>query len=125
MGLLAVILITIFILGFFIDWIEIVVITLPIFYPIISELDFASYVGSEELARVWVAVLIGLVLQSSFLTPPFGFALFFVKGAAPPEVRIADIYRGAMPIVAIQMLGVGLVWVLPAIAVGLPMLALD
>jgi tripartite ATP-independent transporter DctM subunit len=124
-GLLAVILLTIFILGFFIDWIEIVVITLPIFYPIISELDFAAYVGSEEMARVWVAVLIGLVLQSSFLTPPFGFALFFVKGAAPPEVRIADIYRGAVPIVAIQIIGVGLVWVAPVIAIGLPVLALE
>jgi tripartite ATP-independent transporter DctM subunit len=124
-GLLAVILLTIFILGFFIDWIEIVVITLPIFYPIISELDFATYVGSEEMARVWVAVLIGLVLQSSFLTPPFGFALFFVKGAAPPGVRIADIYRGALPIVAIQLLGIALVWTLPAIAIGLPMMALE
>jgi tripartite ATP-independent transporter DctM subunit len=124
-GLLAVILLTIFVLGFFIDWIEIVVITLPIFYPIISELDFASYVGSEEMARVWVAVLIGLVLQSSFLTPPFGFALFFVKGAAPPEVRIADIYWGAMPIVAIQVVGVCLVWLLPAIAIGLPMMAME
>jgi TRAP-type mannitol/chloroaromatic compound transport system permease large subunit len=77
------------------------------------------------MARVWVAVLIGLVLQSSFLTPPFGFALFFVKGAAPPGVRIADIYRGALPIVAIQLLGIALVWTLPAIAIGLPMMALE
>jgi TRAP-type mannitol/chloroaromatic compound transport system permease large subunit len=124
-GLLAVILLTIFILGFFIDWIEIVVITLPIFYPVISELDFSAYVGSEEMAKVWIAVLIGLVLQTSFLTPPFGFALFFVKGASPPEIRLAEVYRGAVPLVAIQLLGVALVALMPALAVGLPLMALD
>ena len=124
-GLLAVILLTIFILGFFIDWIEIVVITLPIFYPVIDALDFSAYVGSPEMAKVWIAILIGLVLQTSFLTPPFGFALFFVKGAAPPQIRLAEVYRGAVPLVAIQILGVALVAALPALAVGLPLLAFD
>ena len=124
-GLLAVILLIIFVLGFFIDWIEIVIITLPIFYPVIDALDFAGYVGSAEMAKVWMAILIGLVLQTSFLTPPFGFSLFFVKGAAPPEIRLADIYRGAVPLVAIQLLGVALVAALPALAVGLPIMALE
>ena len=77
------------------------------------------------MAKVWIAILIGLVLQTSFLTPPFGFSLFFVKGAAPPEIRLADIYRGAVPLVAIQLLGVALVAALPALAVGLPIMALE
>jgi len=124
-GLLAIILGTIFILGFFLDWIEIVIITLPIFYPVISELDFASYIGDPELAKVWIAVLIGLVLQTSFLTPPFGFALFFVKGVSPPEVTLAEVYQGAVPLVLIQVVGIALVALLPALAVGLPALALN
>jgi tripartite ATP-independent transporter DctM subunit len=125
-GILLLILGIIFLLGFFIDWIEITVITLPIFLPILDGLDFASYVGSPELSLVWIAVLIALVLQTSFLTPPFGFALFFVKGAAPPGVRLADVYRGIVPLVLIQLLGLALVLVLPALAVGLPrMLLID
>ncbi len=123
-GILLLILGIIFLLGFFIDWIEITVITLPIFLPILDGLDFASYVGSPELSLVWIAVLIALVLQTSFLTPPFGFALFFVKGAAPPGVRLADVYRGIVPLVLIQLLGLALVLVLPALAVGLPRLLL-
>ena len=124
-GLLAIILGTIFILGFFLDWIEIVIITLPIFYPVISDLDFAAYVGDAELAKVWIAVLIGLVLQTSFLTPPFGFALFFVKAVAPPGVTLAEVYRGAIPLVAVQIVGIVLVALIPALAIGLPALALD
>jgi TRAP-type mannitol/chloroaromatic compound transport system permease large subunit len=63
-------------------------------------------------------------LQTSFLTPPFGFALFFVKGAAPPGVQLADVYRGVAPLVVIQLLGLTLVLLLPALAVGLPRLVL-
>ncbi len=123
-GILLLILGIIFVLGFFIDWIEITVITLPIFFPILDGLDFAAYVGSPELSLVWIAVLIALVLQTSFLTPPFGFALFFVKGAAPPGARLADVYRGIVPLVAMQLLGLALVLALPALAVGLPRLVL-
>lgn len=124
-GVLLVILGIIFVLGFFIDWIEIAVITLPIFLPVLSDLDFAAYVGSNEMSLVWIAVLIALVLQTSFLTPPFGFSLFFVKGAAPPEVRLIDVYRGVVPLLALQALMVGLVMILPGLAVWLPMLALE
>ena len=124
-GLLAIILGTIFILGFFLDWIEIVIITLPIFYPVISDLDFAAYIGDPELAKVWIAVLIGLVLQTSFLTPPFGFALFFVKGVSPPGVTLSEVYQGAIPLVAIQVIGIVLVALIPALAVGLPDLAFN
>jgi len=124
-GILLLILGIMFVLGFFIDWIEIVVITLPIFFPVLSGLDFAGYVGSQELALVWIAVLIALVLQTSFLTPPFGFALFFVKGAAPPSVRLADVYRGAIAPLALQGLMVAMVLAMPWLAVMLPRSVLE
>jgi TRAP-type mannitol/chloroaromatic compound transport system permease large subunit len=124
-GVLALILGIIFVLGFFIDWIEITVITLPIFYPLLVGMDFSAYVGSPQMALVWISVLIALVLQMSFLTPPFGFALFFVKGAAPPGVTLADVYRGIVPLVLVQLLVLALVAALPALATGLPSLAFE
>jgi tripartite ATP-independent transporter DctM subunit len=122
-GMLLTILAVIFVLGFFIDWIEIALITLPIFEPVLKTLDFSAYVGSPQLATVWIAVLIALNLQTSFLTPPFGFALFFLKGAAPPGVTLGDIYRGIVPIVAIQLFAIGLVLALPRLATWLPVYA--
>jgi len=117
---LLVVLLILFVLGFFIDWIEIILVSLPILYPVIRDLDFATYVGSAPLAKVWIAALIALVLQTSFLTPPFGFALFFLKGAAPPEISIMQIYRGVVPLVAIQLLVIGLVLFMPQIVIWLP-----
>ena len=124
-GVLAFILAIIFVLGFFIDWIEITVITLPIFYPLLVGMDFSVYAGSPQMALVLIAVLIALVLQTSFLTPPFGFALFFVKGAAPPGVTLADVYRGIVPLVGIQLLMLVLVAAFPVLATGLPSLAFE
>ena len=124
-GVLLLILGIIFVLGFFIDWIEIAVITLPIFLPVLEALDFAGYVGSADLALVWIAVLVALVLQTSFLTPPFGFSLFFVKGVAPPSVRLADVYRGVVPLLALQALMVAIVLAVPGFALMLPRLALQ
>lgn len=122
-GMLLTMLAIIFVLGFFIDWIEIALITLPIFEPILKALDFSAYVGSSEFASLWIAALIALTLQTSFLTPPFGFALFFLKGAAPPTVARRDIYRGIVPIVALQLLGIALVLALPGLATWLPIYA--
>ncbi len=102
-GKLLFILGVIFVLGFFIDWLEIVLITLPIFVPVIDKLDFTSHVGDALGVKVWLGVAVALVLQTSFLTPPFGFALFFLRGSAPPEVKMSDIYRGVAPIVTIQL----------------------
>ncbi|MDP6345648.1 MAG: TRAP transporter large permease subunit, partial [Alphaproteobacteria bacterium] len=99
-GMLLTVIGIIFVLGFFIDWIEITIITLPLFLPVLAELDFSSHVAGGTAKAVWLATLIALTMQTSFLTPPFGFALFFLKGAAPPEIRIVDIYRGILPIVA-------------------------
>jgi TRAP-type mannitol/chloroaromatic compound transport system permease large subunit len=104
-GKLLFILGVIFVLGFFIDWLEIVLITLPIFVPVIGKLDFAAHVGDAVAVKVWIGVAVALVLQTSFLTPPFGFALFFLRGSAPPQVKMSDIYRGVAPIVIQLLLG--------------------
>jgi TRAP-type mannitol/chloroaromatic compound transport system permease large subunit len=113
-----------FVLGFFIDWIEIVLVSLPILYPAISQLDFGWYVGDAGLSKVWIGTLIALVLQTSFLTPPFGFALFFLKGSAPPSVRMGDIYRGVFPLVLIQLAMITAVLLYPAIVTTIPVAVL-
>jgi len=124
-GTLMFILGLIFVLGFFIDWLEIVLITLPIFAPVIEQMDFASHVGGPLLVKVWIATMVALVLQTSFVTPPFGFALFFLRGAAPPEVRMVDIYRGIVPIVIIQLAALAAVAALPWLAVALPRVMME
>ena len=124
-GTLLFILGVIFILGFFIDWLEIVLITLPIFVPVIEKLDFAAHVGNHTLVHVWIATAITIVLQTSFLTPPFGFALFFLRGAAPPSVRMADIYRGVVPLVGIQLVVLAIMLAIPWLATWLPGKFLD
>ncbi len=101
----------IFILGFFIDFIEITFIVIPVITPIALKL------GIDPL---WFGVLIAMNLQSSFLTPPFGFALFYLKGVAPPQVRTADIYRGIVPFIGVQLLSLVLIWVFPQIVTWLP-----
>ncbi|ANF56561.1 TRAP transporter large permease [Halotalea alkalilenta] len=100
-----------FVLGFFLEWIEISYIALPMFLPV-----FLGY-GTD---MVWLAILVALNLQMSFLTPPFGWSLFFLKGVAPPEVKTSDIYLGALPFVVLQMLAVALVFFFPALATWLP-----
>ena len=124
-GTLLFILALIFLLGFFIDWLEIVLITLPIFVPVIEKLDFAVHVGEPMMVNVWIATLFALVLQTSFLTPPFGFALFFVRGAAPPSVMMSDIHRGIVPIVLIQLCVVALVLMLPRLTTVLPQMLIN
>ncbi len=101
----------IFILGFFLDFLQICFIVVPIIAPI------ASLLGIDLL---WLAVLIGLNLQTSFLTPPFGFSLFYLKAVAPPEIRIQDIYRGIIPFVMIQILTLILLILFPKLVTWLP-----
>ena len=90
----------IFVLGFFIDFFEIAFIILPLIVPAAAAL---------EIDMVWFAILIAMNLQTSFLTPPFGFALFYLRGVAPESVKTTDIYRGAIPFIGIQVLALGLV----------------
>ena len=119
-GILISVLVITFVLGFFIDWIEITVITIPIFFPLLMNLDFTSYTGSPTLTVVWMATLFALILQTSFLTPPFGFALFHIRSAAPAWVKISDIYKGVMPILALQLIVIMLVLFVPGLATYLP-----
>ena len=101
----------IFVLGFFIEWIEISYIAVPLFLPVLL---------NQGVDPVWLAMLITVNLQSSFLTPPFGWALFYLKGVAPPEVSIRDIYRGVVPFIVLQALTLAMVFSYPQIALWLP-----
>lgn len=101
----------IFVLGFFIEWIEISYIAVPLFLPVLI---------AQGVDPVWLAMLITINLQSSFLTPPFGWALFYLKGVAPPEVRIKDIYQGVIPFIVLQGATLALVFFYPQIALWLP-----
>ncbi|OLU35228.1 C4-dicarboxylate ABC transporter [Pseudomonas sp. PA15(2017)] len=100
-----------FVLGFFLEWIEISYIALPMFLPV-----FIAY----DTDLVWLGILVALNLQMSFLTPPFGWALFFLKGVAPPGISTKDIYIGALPYVFLQMLAVAVVFCFPQLATWLP-----
>lgn len=93
---------------------EITFIVIPVIVPIAIKL------GIDPL---WFAVLIAVNLQSSFLTPPFGFALFYLKGVAPPAVRTTDIYRGIIPFISLQLFALLLLWLFPEIVTWLPNLS--
>ena len=123
-GILAILMAVTFLLGFFFDWIEITLIVLPVFAPILAALDFGDHLPKAEVVY-WFAILLAVNLQTSFLTPPFGFALFYMKGVAPPEVRIQQIYRGIIPFVMLQLVGLGLVISFPEIAMWLPRTILE
>jgi TRAP-type mannitol/chloroaromatic compound transport system permease large subunit len=110
-GALAVVMIVMFLLGFFLDFIEITFVVVPIVAPILLMMG---------IDPVWLGVLMAMNLQTSFLTPPFGFALFYLRGVAPPEVTTAAIYRGAIPFVGIQLLAILAVIALPWLATWLP-----
>jgi len=101
----------IFVLGFFIEWIEISYIAVPLFLPVFV---------SQGVDLVWLAMLICVNLQTSFLTPPFGWALFFLRGVAPPEITTRHIYTGVVPFILMQVLGVVLVYFFPQLALWLP-----
>ncbi len=104
---LAFVLIGIFIAGAFIDFIEIIFIFVPVITPLLMKYDFNL---------IWVGVLITVCLQTSFLTPPFGFTLFYLKGVAPPEISTGDVYRGVVPFIALQLLVVALLLFFPELA---------
>jgi tripartite ATP-independent transporter DctM subunit len=118
-GLTILIMAIVFGLGFFLDWIEITLIVLPVFGPMIANMDFQGWIPKEAVL-VWFTIILAVNLQTSFLTPPFGFALFYLKGLAPPEVKIQSIYRGIVPFVAMQLVCLILVILFPKIALWLP-----
>lgn len=107
----------IFLLGFFLDWVEITLVVVPIVAPIVAGLDFGM---PREQVMIWFAIALAVNLQTSFLTPPFGYALFYLRGVAP-DVPISVIYRGIIPFVIIQIIALLLVIFVPAISLSLPM----
>jgi tripartite ATP-independent transporter DctM subunit len=110
-GGIAFVMVLFFILGFFLDWIEITYIVLPLVLPFFEQ---------HDVNIAWLCMLVAMNLQTSFLTPPFGWSLFYLKGVAPPEIKTQDIYRGVMPFIGIQLAGLGLVMLFPALATWLP-----
>jgi tripartite ATP-independent transporter DctM subunit len=110
-GFLVCSMLLVFVLGFFLDFLEICFIVVPILAPI------AVLMGIDP---IWFAVLIAVNLQTSFLTPPFGFSLFYLKASAPPELRIQQIYRGALPFVGLQLLALAIIMAFPQVALWLP-----
>lgn len=110
-GVVISILVVTFLLGFFLDWIEITFIVLPLVAPVVVGLGFDL---------VWFTILFAVCLQTSFLTPPVGFALFYVKGVAPPEIDIRTLYVGILPFVGLQLVGLALIFIWPDLVTWLP-----
>jgi len=113
-GVVIVILGVTFLLGFVLDWIEITLILLPLIAPVLVDMD---------VNLVWFAVLFAVTLQTSFITPPVGFALFYMKGVAPKGVTTTTIYRGIIPFMIIQLIAVGMIFFVPSLATWLPAVA--
>ena len=103
--MLAFVMVLIFLLGFPFEWIEICLIVLPIFGPILAKYNFADHLGQSGAFMAWFATLVAVNLQTSFMSPPFGATLFYMKGTVPPGVTMGDVYRGMYPFIAIQLIG--------------------
>jgi tripartite ATP-independent transporter DctM subunit len=112
-GMLGIMMFLVFIMGFLIDWIAIVYITFPIFLPIAGKLGFDP---------IWFIIMIAVNLQVSFLSPPVGYALFYMKTTVPPEITLVDIYKGVFPFILLQLISLGILWVYPSLATYLPSL---
>ena len=119
------ILFIVFLLGFLLDWIEITIIIMPLMLPVILGLNLAidGYDQVRDPSVVWFAVLVAVTLQTSFLTPPVGFALFYLKGVCPPGVTLAHIYKGIIPFVLLQLVGLFIVFEFPWLVTWLPAMA--
>jgi TRAP-type mannitol/chloroaromatic compound transport system permease large subunit len=103
--------VVIFVCGFFIDFIEITFIVVPVVLPVFIQLD---------MNLLWIGILIAINLQTSFLTPPFGFSIFYLKGVAPSSIKTSQLYRGIIPYVIIQLLLLAAVILFPEMALWLP-----
>ena len=124
-GIVLVILLAVFILGFFLDWIEICLIILPLLAPVVSTLylgiDGQGVVDNPEM--VWFTVLVAVTLQTSFLTPPVGPSIFFLQGVASDQVKLLDIYKGVVPFIILQLIGLTIVILWPKLVIWLPIVA--
>ncbi len=124
-GILIFILGMVFLLGFLLDWIEITLIMLPLLSPVVAALgfDIDGHGVIDEPELIWFVMLVAVALQTSFLTPPVGFALFYLKGVCPPEIKLTDIYRGVVPFIILQLIGLTIVMMFPQIVIWLPAVA--
>ncbi|MGH7265344.1 MAG: TRAP transporter large permease [Candidatus Rokuibacteriota bacterium] len=121
--ILAFVMVLVFLLGFPFEWLEICLIVLPVFVPILVKLDFSDHLGDRGYFMPWFATLVSVNLQTAFMTPPFGGTLFYMKGTVPPDVPITDVYRGMTPFVLLQVVGLVLCIAFPEIALWLPRVA--
>jgi tripartite ATP-independent transporter DctM subunit len=125
MGILWFIVFVVFLLGFFLDWVEICFIILPLITPVVAELNFTvnGFGVVSDPKMVWFLLVIAVTLQTSFVTPPVGFSLFYLKGIVPKGITLGDIYRGIIPFVILQMLGVAIISIWPELVTWLPAMA--
>ena len=112
----------VFLLGFFLDWVEITLIILPLVAPVVAglDLDVPGYGVVDSPKQVWFAILLAITLQTSFLTPPVGFSLFYLKGICPPEVTLGHLYRGVIPFILLQISALLLIFFWPELVTWLP-----
>ncbi|MBD3803197.1 MAG: TRAP transporter large permease subunit, partial [Thioclava sp.] len=122
-GILIIMQIVLIILGMFLDWVGILLLCVPIFVPIIRALGAEAFgLSDPDDLVLWFGVLYLVNMQMSFLSPPFGYALFYLRGVAPPEIPMADIFRSALPFLALQVVGLLLCMFFPEIIIWLPKL---
>lgn len=114
------VMVLIFLLGFPFEWIEICLIVLPIFVPILVKLDFSDHLGDKSYFMPWFATLVAVNLQTSFMTPPFGATLFYMKGTVPPGVTMGDVYKAMWPFVFLQITGLALCLAFPGLVLWRP-----
>ncbi|HBA34020.1 MAG TPA: tripartite transporter, partial [Gammaproteobacteria bacterium] len=117
LSVLLVVMIVMFLLGFILDYLEIVFIVVPIVAPILLTMEISPGIA---MSPVWLGVMMSVNLQTSFLTPPFGFSLFYLRGVAPPSVSTLQIYKGVVPFVVIQIFMLVVLWYVPSFATWLP-----
>ncbi|MFZ2738397.1 MAG: TRAP transporter large permease subunit [Burkholderiaceae bacterium] len=110
----------VFLLGFPFEWIEICLIVLPVFAPVLMKLDFSDHLGDKSYLMPWFGTLVAVNLQTSFMTPPFGATLFYMKGTVPPGITMGDVYKGMYPFVVLQIIGLILCIYYPQIVLWLP-----
>ena len=124
-GILLLMMVILFVLGMFIDWVGILLLTVPIFLPIMKSLEWSrrcsAFAGVKPAdVPLWYGVIFMVNMQMAFLSPPFGYSLFYLKSVAPPQITMATIFRAAVNFMALQWLGVGLCIVFPQIVLWLP-----
>jgi tripartite ATP-independent transporter DctM subunit len=125
-GILFLMMVVLFILGMFLDWVGILLLTVPIFLPILKTLAFSGVFGIDGVPAsslpLWYGVIFMVNMQMAFLSPPFGYSLFYLKSVAPPQITMALIFRAAIPFICLQALGLTLCIIFPKIILWLPSL---